>query len=100
VGELKLEFDSSMLKDGWRKWLEVAGIYGGAAGRDSVGEERKGLACGSHMSVTEEEKRRGCGIRKPERKAPFSRIIETVHHHPLGNAIGAHVVPTERPIVG
>jgi hypothetical protein len=38
--------------------------------------EKKGLACGAHMSMTGKEKRRFSEMRKPEGKTPFSEYAK------------------------
>jgi hypothetical protein len=65
-----------MLKCGRRKWLGAAGSSGGAARIGSAGKEKTGLTCGSHMSVTMEERRHFTRMCKPKGKTPFGKYAK------------------------
>jgi hypothetical protein len=70
-GGLRLGSGISMLEDGRQKLLRSTGFNGGAVGRGSAGQEKKGLTFGAHMSVTGVEKTRPSGMHKSNGKTPF-----------------------------
>jgi hypothetical protein len=51
-------------------------IGGYAAKCGGTRGEKKGLTCGSHMLVTEKEKRRFSEMRKPEEKTSFDEYAK------------------------